>query len=141
MTTVNTKLDRRSFLKVSALAGGGMMLSFSWLAGCKPTAEEALGLPKEWFELNSYIKIGENGAVTLFSPNPEFGSNVKTSMPMILAEELDTDWKNVTVEQADFYPGFGFILCGFCFSCLSKIQFVQKMGYEYHLAYRDLWNR
>jgi isoquinoline 1-oxidoreductase beta subunit len=104
MTTVNTKLDRRSFLKVSALAGGGMMLSFSWLAGCKPTAEETLGLPKEWFELNSYIKIGENGAVTLFSPNPEFGSNVKTSMPMILAEELDTDWKNVIVEQADFYP-------------------------------------
>ncbi len=104
MTTVNTKLDRRSFLKVSALAGGGMMLSFSWLAGCKPTAEEALGLPKEWFELNSYIKIGENGAVTLYSPNPEFGSNVKTSMPMILAEELDTDWKNVLVEQADFYP-------------------------------------
>ena len=104
MTTVNTKLDRRSFLKVSALAGGGMMLSFSWLAGCKPTAEETLGLPKEWFELNSYIKIGENGAVTLYSPNPEFGSNVKTSMPMILAEELDTDWKNVTVEQADFYP-------------------------------------
>ncbi|MDO8966686.1 xanthine dehydrogenase family protein molybdopterin-binding subunit [Algoriphagus sp.] len=104
MTTVKTKLDRRSFLKVSALAGGGMMLSFSWLAGCKPTAEEALGLPKEWFELNSYIKIGENGAVTLFSPNPEFGSNVKTSMPMILAEELDTDWKNVMVEQANFYP-------------------------------------
>jgi len=104
MKTVNTKLNRRSFLKVSALAGGGMMLSFSWLAGCKPTAEEALGLPKEWFELNSYIKIGENGAVTLFSPNPEFGSNVKTSMPMILAEELDIDWKNVTVEQADFYP-------------------------------------
>ncbi|NVJ85356.1 MAG: xanthine dehydrogenase family protein molybdopterin-binding subunit [Algoriphagus sp.] len=104
MTKVNTKLDRRSFLRVSALASGGMMLSFSWLAGCKPTPEEELGLPKEWFELNSYIKIGENGAVTLYSPNPEFGSNVKTSMPMILAEELDTDWKNVWVEQADFYP-------------------------------------
>ncbi|TDQ19460.1 isoquinoline 1-oxidoreductase beta subunit [Algoriphagus boseongensis] len=105
MATVNTKLDRRSFLKVSALAGGGMMLSFSWLAGCKPSSkEELMAMPKEWFELNSYIKIGENGAVTLYSPNPEFGSNVKTSMPMILAEELDTDWKNVFVEQADFYP-------------------------------------
>lgn len=104
MATLDKKLDRRSFLKVSALAGGGMVLSFSWLAGCKPTEEEMIGLPKEWFELNSYIKIGENGAVTLYSPNPEFGSNVKTSMPMILAEELDTDWKNVFVEQADFYP-------------------------------------
>jgi isoquinoline 1-oxidoreductase beta subunit len=105
MTTVNTKLDRRSFLKVSALAGGGMVLSFSWLAGCKPIAkEELLAMPKEWFELNSYVKIGENGAVTLYSANPEFGSNVKTSMPMMLAEELDTDWKMVMVEQADFYP-------------------------------------
>jgi isoquinoline 1-oxidoreductase beta subunit len=104
MTTINTKLNRRSFLKVSALAGGGMVLSFSWLAGCKPTAKETLAMPKEWFELNSYVKIGENGVVTLFSPNPEFGSNVKTSMPMILAEELDTDWEKVIVEQADFYP-------------------------------------
>ncbi len=104
MTTVKTTIDRRSFLKVSALAGGGMMLSFSWLAGCKPTAEEALALPKEWFELNSYIKIGENGVVTLMAPNPEFGSNVKTSLPMIVADELDIDWKNVIVEQADFFP-------------------------------------
>jgi isoquinoline 1-oxidoreductase beta subunit len=86
------------------MAGGGMMLSFSWLAGCKPAPEEALALPKEWFELNSYIKIGENGLATLMAPNPEFGSNVKTSLPMILADELDIDWKNVIVEQADFFP-------------------------------------
>jgi isoquinoline 1-oxidoreductase beta subunit len=104
MGTLDKKLDRRSFLKVSALAGGGMVLSFSWLAGCKPTPQQVLEMPKEWFELNSYIKIGENGAVTLFSANPEFGSNVKTSMPMILADELDVDWKMVMVEQADFWP-------------------------------------
>jgi isoquinoline 1-oxidoreductase beta subunit len=104
MSTLNPKLDRRSFLKVSALAGGGMLLSFSWLAGCKPTPEQSLILPKEWFELNSYIKIGDNGVVTLYSANPEFGSNVKTSMPMILAEELGVDWKMVLVEQADFWP-------------------------------------
>jgi isoquinoline 1-oxidoreductase beta subunit len=104
MTVTKSTIDRRSFLKVSALAGGGMMLSFVWLTGCKPSPKEMLELPKEWFELNSYIKIGENGVVTLFSANPEFGSNVKTSMPMILADELDVDWKNVIVEQADFYP-------------------------------------
>jgi isoquinoline 1-oxidoreductase beta subunit len=81
-----------------------MLLSFSWLAGCKPTPEQELTLPKEWFELNSYIKVGENGVVTLYSANPEFGSNIKTSMPMILAEELGVDWKMVLVEQADFWP-------------------------------------
>lgn len=104
MASVKTTMNRRSFLKVSAIAGGGMMLSFSWLAGCKPTPEEALALPEEWFDLNSYISIGGNGVVTLMSPNPEFGSNVKTSMPMILADELDIDWKNVIVQQADFFP-------------------------------------
>ncbi len=102
MKSVNKTINRRSFLKVSALAGGGMMLSFSWLAGCNPTEEETSTLPKEWFELNSYIKIADNGTVTLFAPNPEFGQNVKTSLPMLLAEELDIDWKNVMVEQADF---------------------------------------
>ena len=64
-----------------------MILSFSWLAGCKPTAEELMAMPKEWFELNSYIKIGDNGLITLMAPNPEFGSNVKTSLPMMLAED------------------------------------------------------
>src|SRR3954451_6398770 len=104
MSSIKTSYSRRSFLKATALAGGGMMLSFSWLAGCKPKTEEALALPKEWFELNNYIKIGENGVVTLMAPNPEFGQNVKTSLPMMLAEELDIDWKNVIVEQADFFP-------------------------------------
>lgn len=100
MTAVKTTLNRRSFLKASTLAGGGLMLSFSWMAGCKTMPEEAMPLPKEWFELNSYLKIGENGLITIMSPNPEGGQNVKTSMPMIVAEELDVDWKKVRVEQA-----------------------------------------
>ena len=97
---LKTSIGRRSFLKSSMMAGGGLMLSFSWLAGCTPSPEEALTLPKEWFELNGFLKIGENGLVTIVSPNPEGGQNVKTSMPMIVAEELDVDWKNVIVEQA-----------------------------------------
>lgn len=81
------------------------MLSFSWFTpGPSATNKELSEMSDEWFEFNSYIKIGGNGSVNLMSPNPEFGSNVITSMPMILAEELDVDWKNVTVEQADFFP-------------------------------------
>ncbi|MCF8246565.1 MAG: molybdopterin-dependent oxidoreductase [Saprospiraceae bacterium] len=101
MTTIKTTYGRRSFIKTTALAGGGMVLGFSWLAGCKPSGKEAaLTLPKEWFNINGFLKIGENGVVTIMSPNPEIGQNVKTSMPMIVAEELDVDWKNVIVEQA-----------------------------------------
>ncbi len=101
MTIVKTSIGRRSFLKASALAGGGLMLGFNSLISCtSKSEEEILALPKEWFEINGYVKIGENGLVTIMSPNPEIGQNVKTSMPMIVAEELDVNWKNVVVEQA-----------------------------------------
>jgi len=105
MTKIKTAIGRRSFLKSSAMAGGGMMLGFSWLASCQSKTEaEILAMPKEWFEINSYLKIGDNGLVSIFSPNPEFGQNVRTSMPMLVAEELDVDWKNVIVEQAPYHP-------------------------------------
>lgn len=101
MTRVKIKYDRRSFIKSSLLAGGGLMIGFSWLASCKPTPEIIKkGLPDNWFNINGFLKIGENGLVTIMSPNPEIGQNVKTSMPMIVAEELDIDWKDVIVEQA-----------------------------------------
>ncbi len=101
MTIVKTKLDRRSFIRSSVLAGGGMLLGFSWLASsCSSEASSGMVIPDEWFEINGYLKIGENGVVTIMSPNPEIGQNVKTSMPMIVAEELDVDWAKVIVEQA-----------------------------------------
>ncbi|WP_419211468.1 molybdopterin cofactor-binding domain-containing protein [Maribacter sp. X9] len=100
MTLIKTSYNRRSFLKSSTLAGGGMLLGFSWLASCKPTPEQVSNMPKEWFDINGFLKISDNGIVTIMSPNPEIGQNVKTSMPMIVAEELDIDWNNVIVEQA-----------------------------------------
>ena len=101
MTTIKTSHNRRSFLKTSALASGGLMLNFCWLASCQSdTTTHVIDPPKEWFDFNAYLKIGDNGQVTIMSPNPEGGQNVKTSMPMIVAEELDVDWKDVIVEQA-----------------------------------------
>lgn len=100
MTLIKTSFNRRSFLKSSALAGGGMMIGFSWLASCNPSPSQLKSMPKEWFDINGFLKIGDNGMVTIMSPNPEIGQNVKTAMPMIVAEELDIDWNDVTVEQA-----------------------------------------
>jgi len=106
MTLIKTTYNRRSFLKATSAAGGGLLLGFSFLAGCSPAEVEEkvadLVMPDNWFDMNGFIKIGENGVVTILSPNPEIGQNVKTSMPMIVAEELDVDWKNVVVEQAGF---------------------------------------
>jgi isoquinoline 1-oxidoreductase beta subunit len=105
MSTIKTSYNRRNFLKASTAAGGGFLLGFSFLAGCKSEAEVAakiskLVMPDQWFDMNAFLKIGDNGVVTIFSPNPEIGQNIKTSMPMLVAEELDVDWKNVVVEQA-----------------------------------------
>ena len=103
MNTIKTKIGRRAFIKNTSLASGGLVLGFSFLNSCKPGRAEDMAvkeMPKEWFEINSFLKIGENGLVTILSPNPEGGQNVKTSMPMIVADELDVDWKDVIVEQA-----------------------------------------
>ena len=106
MTQIKTQIGRRAFIKNSGLAGGGLILGFSWLNSCKPkvVSEEELvrEMPKEWFDINAYLKIGDNGLVTIMAPNPEFGQGVITSMPMIVADELDVDWQDVLVEQANF---------------------------------------
>jgi len=103
--TKTQSVNRRSFLKVSAATGGGFLLGFSMLASCK--RDEVVRqlipdivMPESWVEMSGYIRVGNNGVVTIMSPNPEIGQNVKTSMPMIVAEELDVDWSNVVVEQA-----------------------------------------
>jgi len=100
MNLPDNTLKRRSFLKATALSGGGFMLGFNWLASCKPSDSDLPDIPDAWFNINTYLKIADNGQVTIMSPNPEGGQNVKTSMPMIVAEELDVDWKNVLVQQA-----------------------------------------
>ncbi|WP_037327259.1 xanthine dehydrogenase family protein molybdopterin-binding subunit [Runella zeae] len=97
----NTKSQsRRSFLKSSALAGGGIMLSFSWFSEAEAAEKTTkLNLPEQGAELTAYIKITPDNVVKILCPNPEFGQNVMTSLPMIVAEELDVDWKNVVVEM------------------------------------------
>ena len=85
MTLVKTKIGRRAFIRNTGLASGGLVIGFSWLASCKMTPEQVNNLPKEWFDLNGFLKVGDNGLVTIMSPNPEIGQNVKTSMPMIVA--------------------------------------------------------
>lgn len=84
------KVDRRFFLRISTLAGGGLMLGVNCATGAD--AE---------FSPNAYIRIKGDGKITIISKNPEGGQGIKTTQAMQVAEELEADWKDVSVQQAD----------------------------------------
>ena len=99
-STINTKFSRRSFLRTSSLASGGMLIGFNFFTACKDSVKMPVDIAKlNYNDFNAFIKISNEGMVTIFSPNPEIGQGVKTSMPMLIAEELDVPWENVNVVQ------------------------------------------
>jgi isoquinoline 1-oxidoreductase beta subunit len=86
-------VDRRAFLKVSLLAGGGLMFSYDF----KDATAQADGV----FAPNPFIKISPENGIVIVSKNPECGQGIKTSLQQVIAEELGVDWKDVKIEQAD----------------------------------------
>lgn len=93
--------SRRDFLKKVSLSGGGLLLGFHLFDAEAAETVSVLGLnAAESAGFNSYVSIASDGIVTIFSPNPELGQNIKTSFAMIVAEELEADWAKVKVVQA-----------------------------------------
>ena len=93
--TTTSGVSRRDFLRVTAVAGGGILLGTVTRFGKTGSlaAQSAT-------ELNAFIRIMPDGVVTIIAQNPEIGQGVKTMLPMIIADELDVDWKDVRIEQA-----------------------------------------
>jgi len=95
------RMSRRGFLAVSTAAGGGLLLSLTLpglgkaAAAGHPTAGGGTAV------INAYIRIAPDDIVTITCKNPEVGQGVKTSLPQIVAEELDVDWNNVRTEMAE----------------------------------------
>lgn len=94
-----TPVNRRQFLHVSALAGGGVLLATT----IDPLGRlDALAADSAAdFLPNAYIRMLPDGSVTIIAKNPEIGQGVKTMLPMLIADELDVEWKNVRIEQGD----------------------------------------
>ena len=98
--------SRRAFLRASVAVGGGLLLDFSVgvalpgvLRAAPANASEAASA------LNAFVRISSDGVVTIMSKNPEIGQGIKTMLPMLIAEELDVDWRDVRIEQALSDPG------------------------------------
>jgi isoquinoline 1-oxidoreductase subunit beta len=93
--------SRRNFLKLSSLTTGGFILGFNAFGAPQKIPAILSGTSSgEMASFNSYLSIATDGSITIYSPNPELGQNIKTSFPMIVAEELDADWSKVKIEQA-----------------------------------------
>lgn len=97
--TAETTFNRRSFLKVTGLAGAGLVLAFH--VDERTVAHAANG--GVWAP-NAFVSIAPDGTITILAKAPEIGQGVKTSLPMIVAEELDADWSKVNVVQAPINP-------------------------------------
>jgi isoquinoline 1-oxidoreductase beta subunit len=94
------RLNRRNFLQMTALTGGGLALKiydFPLAAAQGPARTE--------MSAQAFVKIASDGTVTIMAKCPEIGQGVKTMLPMMIAEELDADWSKVRVEQADLDEG------------------------------------
>ena len=91
-------LNRRCFLKASTMAGAGFSLA-SYFKAPHVLAAEIAGISDQ-LELNAFVEIGVDGAITLYAHTPEKGQGIKTSLPMVIAEELGADWNDVTVVRA-----------------------------------------
>src|SRR5688572_31992103 len=92
-----TKLDRRDFLKLGAIAGSGLLL------GVRVPERSANGSTAP-FAPNVFLRVDPNGDVTVWLARSDMGQGVRTALPMVVADELDADWGRVRVIQADAHP-------------------------------------
>src|SRR4026207_1075898 len=106
MKTMTKHLDRRSFIKVSALAGGGMLIGL-YTEPELPSPQR--GAPPAPTPVNpsTYITVQPDNTFTIIAKNPETGQGIRNALPMIIAEEFDVDWKQVKIQQGDLDAKYG----------------------------------
>jgi isoquinoline 1-oxidoreductase beta subunit len=104
--TASTQIDRRSFLQVTALAGGGVIIG---MYAPDVLAQGGRGGPQIPWSLApaDYITVHPDNTFTILAKNPETGQGIRTALPQIIADEFDIDWSQVKIQQADLNPKYG----------------------------------
>src|SRR5688500_5607145 len=105
MKTKTTKLNRRSFLQVTAVAGGGVMIGLVVPNALAQGQRGGGPAPAPTYDTD--ITIHPDNTVTIVAKNPETGQGIRNALPMIIADELDVDWSQVKIQQADLDPKYG----------------------------------
>jgi isoquinoline 1-oxidoreductase beta subunit len=126
-TLKDPRLDRRAFLQVSAVAGGGLLIG---LYAPDVLAQGRGGGPATAASLapNTYITVHPDNTFTIIAKNPETGQGVKTALPMIIADEFDVDWAQVKIQQADLDPKYGAQIEGGSRAIPSNYQNMRLVG-------------
>lgn len=106
MNDMNINLSRRGFIKNTALVAGGLVIAFSIPQAKRfmgvANAAEALTLP----EPNAFLRIGADDSITVMLAHSEMGQGIWTTLPMLIADELDADWSKIKVEHAPAAPSY-----------------------------------
>ncbi len=116
-------VSRRSFIKIGVVASSGLTLGVSILASSNEKSASEIT-----YNLHPLINISTDNEITLFAQNPEMGQGVKTSLTMIIAEELDVDWSKVKIQQADWIKGEDLQFSGGSLSVRLNYQAMRKAG-------------
>jgi isoquinoline 1-oxidoreductase subunit beta len=135
---MNSQINRRDFLKLMAVSTGGLVLAV-YLDGCAPlttpqpvTATQTPFTPTpqppaEWLP-NIYLKVDANGILTVIAFRSEMGQGIRTALAMLIADELDVDWDNVRIEQAQADSRYGDQMTGGSVSISSNSAMVRRAG-------------
>lgn len=129
LKTNEVQTSRRNFLKTSAIASSGLVLGSFWTSGS--LAEQKIikqSGTTTGFKPNAFIQIATDGSVTLISKQPEIGQGIKTSLPMVIAEELEVNWKDVRIVQGDLNPIYGDQWAGGSMSTPMNYEEFLKLG-------------
>jgi isoquinoline 1-oxidoreductase beta subunit len=119
-------VDRRAFLRVSALAGGGLVIAAYWDPATLDAQRGGRGAAA--LEPDAFISIAADGTVTITGKNPEIGQGIKNTLPMLIAEELDVDWTSVRVVQGDLASKYGQQSAGGSRAVPSNYEAMRRLG-------------
>ncbi len=124
-TYADSTVNRRDFLKLSSLASAGLVIGINFLNASLSKGEK---MPAGSFEPNAFLRIGSDGKIIIMAKNPEIGQGVKTSLPQIIAEELEVRWDQIEVQQAPLDRRFGAQFAGGSTAIKTNFTSLRKAG-------------